>query len=183
MPVFSDNFTPINKIPDISPHPDWAYHVGKKSGALKAYKQKLRQIVKDDKNVLKEYAQKELNTHDIIKQENAKRFKEIQKLFNPELKSNFWVDFGKTSLFKEHKKTLLSQQTILTHAHHKDITAFEYSLIPRILENKEYLFEDGTNHLIIVSPYMGGFRLVLKNVENKDEVFSKLSLLKNEIEL
>jgi len=61
MPVFSDSFTPINKIPDISPHPDWAYHVGRKNNLGNWVEKRSKLLERLTKGKLKEHIKGEFS--------------------------------------------------------------------------------------------------------------------------
>ncbi len=85
----------------------------------------------------------------------------------------FYV-LGKTSIFGSEKRLILSSDTIQSHMHHQDIAANDYASLINILSSKTHNFSDKEDKrvLIILAHNAGNnYRLVLKNILDKDEVF------------
>ena len=83
---------------------------------------------------------------------------------------------GKTSIFGSEKRLILSSDTIKSHTHHKDITAADYAQIIDIMSGKLRAYNDKTDkRAVIILAHNAGknYRLVLKNILDKDEVFAQ----------
>lgn len=68
----------------------------------------------------------------------------------------------------------LSVNTLSTHFKHEaeGITAFDYSIIPFIIENKnKELYKDGEKTYIVASKMNVWYRLALKNLPDKKEIW------------
>lgn len=81
---------------------------------------------------------------------------------------------GKTSIFGSEKRLILSSDTIQSHTHHEEITANEYAKIIDIMSGKLRSYNDKTDkRAVIILAHNAGnnYRLVLKNIPSKDEVF------------
>lgn len=151
-------------------HKDWAYHVGKTDNnarLLKIYKDKANKI---DDIALKNLANKSAYK---IADELAKRlrvYKAIADLFTSRIKKKLQLDT--TDMFGKHKPLYLSDETVKEHIDkHEDVTPFEYSLIPQMLKGKKDVFKDGDRVYIILKKIGRYYRLAIKNINGKDEVF------------
>ena len=114
---------------------------------------------------------KEYNLINATKEEITEK---IQNGFSTK-EREFYV-LGKTSIFGSEKRLSLSSDTIQSHTHHKDITANDYASLINILSSKTHNFSDKEDKrvLIILAHNAGNnYRLVLKNILDKDEVFAQ----------
>ena len=106
---------------------------------------------------------------------NATKEQITQKLQNGfSTKEREFYVLGKTSIFGSEKRLILSSDTIKSHMHHKEITANDYASLINILSSKTHNFSDKEDKrvLIILAHNAGkNYRLVLKNILDKDEVF------------
>ena len=106
---------------------------------------------------------------------DAKKEQITQKLQNGfSTKQREFYVLGKTSIFGSEKRLILSSDTIQSHTHHEDITANDYASLINILSSKTHNFSDKEDKrvLIILAHNAGNnYRLVLKNILDKDEVF------------
>jgi len=158
---------------------DWAYHVGKTDTTMKAYEDKLKALkanCDDGKNArqtrpcmerLYDEAQKEFIAYQKTLAERTATFIAIKELFTTTEKKS--VELCKSSIFGEEKRVLLSSDTVGTHGHHPEIGAFEYSLVPYMLEGRAFKAKD--NLYIIVKKLGSYYRVALKNVKNTDEIY------------
>lgn len=116
-----------------------------------------------------------------------KCFTNIRRLWDSEEKESFelckiqgksWIT-GEKSLF-------ISQDTIHRHKNkHKEIDAFDYSLIPYMLENIDSLYTDPKDerYLILLSKKFDRFyRLAIKHIKEKNEVWVSSLLASNSME-
>ena len=81
---------------------------------------------------------------------------------------------GKTSIFGSEKRLILSSDTIKSHTHHEDIAAADYAQIIDIMSAKLRSYNDKKDkRAVIILAHNAGnnYRLVLKNIPSKDEVF------------
>ena len=81
---------------------------------------------------------------------------------------------GKTSIFGSGKRLILSSDTIQSHTHHEDIAAADYAQIIDIMSAKLRSYNDKKDkRAVIILAHNAGnnYRLVLKNILDKDEVF------------
>ena len=71
------------------------------------------------------------------------------------------------------KAVRLSAETLATHFKHEDITPFDYSLLRRLLNDKDTRIERGNKdrHIIYFSKYGVNYRAVLKATENHKEIY------------
>ncbi len=162
-------------------HKDWAYHVGKTDNTLKTYKQKVDDLQKPckennavGKNCHKKFAtavKKDFKQTTRTLQDRAVIYKAVKQLFSKKPKVKV-VELCESNLFGESKPVLLSHDTVSSHTHHKEIGAFQYSLIPQMLEGEKRVFVQKENTLVIVTTLSQTYRLALKNIKDKKESFA-----------
>lgn len=114
---------------------------------------------------------KEYNLINATKEQIAQK---IQNGFSTK-EREFYV-LGKTSIFGSEKRLILSSDTIQSHTHHKDIAASDYAKIIDIMSGKLRAYNDKTDkRAVIILAHNAGknYRLVLKNILDKDEVFAQ----------
>ena len=112
---------------------------------------------------------KEYNLINATKEEITQK---IQNGFSTKQRE-FYV-LGKTSIFGSEKRLILSSDTIQSHMHHQDISADHYAQIIDIMSGKLRAYNDKTDkRAVIILAHNAGnnYRLVLKNILDKDEVF------------
>ncbi len=163
-------------------HKDWDYHVGKKDNIKKVWTDKIESLHVNCKEAnarknrpchkeLYKKARLEYVNTQIQLQQRVRLYKAIKNLFvTNEAKKVFLT---KSAIFGSEKNVYLSRDTIQSHFHHKEIGAYDYSRVPLMLENSNKRVFKGKDdrHIVIVS-YLGrNYRLVLKNIENKNEIF------------
>ena len=85
------------------------------------------------------------------------------------------VQLCKSDLFGEEKRALLSSDTAQSHLDRKEIGAFDYTLIPNIIDGRA--FKQKENTFVAIQKYTKFYRAALKNVKDKDEIFA-ISLVK-----
>jgi hypothetical protein len=95
-------------------------------------------------------------------------YKSVETLFT---KKNKKVELCKSDIFESQKRVLLSSDTVQGHLHHKDITAFDYSLIPLMLKDDKHIFIQNDTRYIIIKELGTYYHLALKNIKDKDEIF------------
>lgn len=158
---------------------DWAYHVGKTDSTMKAYEDKLKALkanCDDGKNArqtrpcqdkLHETAQKEFTADQKTLGERTATFIAIKELFTTtEQKS---VELCKSDLFGEQKRVLLSEWTVQLHKEREEIGAFEYSLIPWMLNGRAFVQKETV--FVIIKKLGKYYRVAVKNVKNSDEIY------------
>ncbi|MCI7362177.1 MAG: hypothetical protein MSH30_02455 [Campylobacter sp.] len=114
---------------------------------------------------------KEYNLINATKEEITEK---IQNGFSTKQRE-FYV-LGKTSIFGSEKRLILSSDTIQSHMHHQDIAAADYAKIIDIMSGKLRAYNDKTDkRAVIILAHNAGknYRLVLKNILDKDEVFAQ----------
>jgi uncharacterized protein with gpF-like domain len=151
------------------PHPDWAYDVGVGSNLTKIYQNKVTGL-----KGLHEVGSTQLKKDIATLSQNDKLFKEIQPLFDEKNKT---VELCESAIFGDKKRVLLSSDTVQTHHHHDDITAFDYSLIPLMLDGEKRIFKQSDTRFILLTKLGNSYRLTLKDVKKTDEIYA-VSLLK-----
>lgn len=108
---------------------------------------------------------------------NATKEQITQKIQNGfSTKQREFYVLGKTSIFGSEKRLILSSDTIKSHTHHEDITATDYAKIIDIVSGKLRAYNDKTDkRAVIILAHNAGenYRLVLKNILDKDEVFAQ----------
>lgn len=106
---------------------------------------------------------------------NATKEQITQKLQNGfSTKERELYVLGKTSIFGSGKRLILSSDTIQSHTHHEDIAAADYAQIIDIMSAKLRSYNDKKDkRAVIILAHNAGnnYRLVLKNIPSKDEVF------------
>jgi SPP1 gp7 family putative phage head morphogenesis protein len=154
---------------------DWAYHVGKADNTMKLYKEKIDALKCKESNAREktvgcgftEVAKKQYEKDVITLAKRVAIYKGIKELF--ETKEKRKVELCESNIFGENKKILLSSDTIQSHTHHPEVGAFEYSLIPSMLNGRVFIQKE--NVFVIVKKLGRYYRLALKNVKNTDEIF------------
>ena len=161
---------------------DWAYNTGKTDSITKAYQDKLNSLKQncDGANARKnkpcmdklyEIAKQEYNnTQDTLK-ERLITFRAIKELFTTTDKKE--VELCKSDIFGTTKRVLLSSDTVGSHGHHPEIGAFEYSLIPQMLNGDIYYDKKLNNVYIIIKKLGRYYQVSLKDVKDKDEIYIK----------
>ena len=108
---------------------------------------------------------------------NATKEQITQKIQNGfSTKQREFYVLGKTSIFGSEKRLILSSDTIKSHTHHEDIAASDYAKIIDIMSGKLRAYNDKTDkRAVIILAHNAGknYRLVLKNILDKDEVFAQ----------
>lgn len=85
---------------------------------------------------------------------------------------------GKTSIFGSEKRLILSSDTIQSHTHHEEITAADYAKIKDMSKNTKYILaQSNIVYILLGTSNNKNYRLTLKNIVNKDEIFA-VSLVK-----
>lgn len=117
------------------------------------------------------------------------RFKSLNRLWNAQKREAMklcQVQGGVAHIFGENKALYISQDIIHRHKNkHKEIDAFDYSLIPYMLEHIDSAFTDPKDerYLILVSKKFGRFyRLALKHIKDKNEIWVSSLLASNSLE-
>ncbi|MDY4830294.1 MAG: hypothetical protein SO164_05695, partial [Campylobacter sp.] len=115
----------------------------------------------------------EVKEYNLINAEKQQITEKIKNGFSTK-EREFYV-LGKTSIFGSEKRLILSSDTIQSHTHHKDITAADYAQIIDIMSGKLRAYNDKTDKraVIILAHSDNNYRLVLKNILDKDEVFAQ----------
>lgn len=153
---------------------DWAYNPGKVDKTQELYKQKIDALKCKSKNAkgkevdcgfLKE-AQKLFKEDIKTLAKMALLFPAIQELFTEKNKK---VELCKSDIFGEEKRVLLGSDTVQSHIERKEITAFDYSLVPQIIDGTA--FKQKENTYVIIEKFGRYYRVALKNVTDKDEIF------------
>lgn len=156
----------------VSPRPeniadkDWAYNVGKTDNIEQIYSEKIGKI-EDVK--LKEVAHKAKSEEEVKLAQNDILFKEIQTLFKERDKK---VALCTSTLFGKEKRIILSSDTVQGHLERQDINAFDYSLIPEMLEGEKRIFIQDATKYLVVTKLGTSYRLALKNIEDTDEIYA-----------
>lgn len=147
---------------------DWAYHVGKSDTTLKTYQDKVNAL--ESKGFPQSFSDKakEAYLSDVkTLQERTTTFKAIKELFTTQERTK--VQLGETTLFGTKKRLLLSSDTVGSYGHHPEIGAFEYSLIPDMLEGRIFVQKETTD--IIIKKLGKYYRVTLKDIPKTDEVY------------
>lgn len=156
---------------------DWAYHVGKKDNITKVYEDKINSLTCKSKNAKDKSV--ECGFLNAVKEEfkeNLKYIKENQKLFD-DIKTLFVtkepkkVELCKSELFGDEKRVLLSSDTVQSHLDKKEITAFDYTLIPKMLQGDKKVFRQKENVYILLKKLGKNYRLALKNMPDTNEIY------------
>jgi len=79
------------------------------------------------------------------------------------------VQLCKSDLFGEEKRALLSSDTAQSHLDRKEIGAFDYTLIPNIIDGRA--FKQKENTFVAIQKYAKFYRVALKNAKDKDQIF------------
>lgn len=167
--------------PDIADK-DWAYNVGKTDNLQETYQQKINSLKCKEQNaknkdvdcgfITQARNEYEKTTKYIL--ENIALFKEIQTLYEEKDKK---VELCKSDIFGKEKSIYLSSDTVQSHLDRVEISAFDYSLIPLMLEGEIRVFIQKENTYILLKRLDKYYKLALKNIKDKDEIFA-VSLVK-----
>lgn len=168
------------KAPPSFAHKDWSYDLR----GLDAQNQELEQIFK---NKLKSYnncpeIQQSLKQLQAQQKQALKNYSAIKELQEKALKGNADNEFIAISKTPKHiqsalktnaKEIYLSGWTLRTHMHHKNVTEFDYSLLPFLLEDSNIykIKESKENHIVYFSKFGSYYKAVLKVTENHKEIF------------
>lgn len=167
--------------------PDWAYHVGEnKSDIMAIYNDKIQKLSeRGASDEFVEFAKKDFLSTLKERVENLGIFSAIKNFFQTS------TDIGKKSKSQlkigtataEIKKVFddknineiyLSEYTIATHKHHKNITEFDYFILKKLLKKQfDRFFKSKTakNHYgFIYTNNKTGYKVILKKT-NKNEIF------------
>ncbi|MBE0491121.1 MAG: minor capsid protein [Sulfurospirillum sp.] len=155
-----------NKVtpPNIA-HKDWAYNPGRNDNLKKVYEDKLKKI--NAKSPLAKAMKEEFKESSNYLKQNDKLYKDIQKLYTT--KKPKTVELCKSDIFGDEKRVLLSSDSVQRHLGREEITAFDYSLIPNIIDGKAYKQKENT--FVLLKKYGRYYRAALKDIKDKDEIF------------
>jgi len=157
---------------------DWACHVGKTDNLGTIYKDKVAGFTCKEKNAkarqvgckFKEVVEASFKQDTKELALRQKRFTQCQSLFTAKKPKK--IELCKSTLFGSEKKVLLSSDTVQSHKDRKEITAFDYSLIPQMLEGEKRVFVQDDVRLIVLKKLGRNYRLTLKEIKEKDEIFA-----------
>lgn len=165
-------FTP----PNIA-HKDWAYNVGKNDNIKQVYKDKVDLLPNGSfLNTVK----KTLNEDLTYLKQNDKLYSEVQTLFTTNKPKK--VELTKTDIFGTSKKVLLSSDTVQGHLDREEITAYDYALIPEMLQGEKRVFKQKENVFVLLKKLGKNYRLALKNISNSDEIYATSLLFVKDFE-
>jgi len=142
---------------------DWAYNPAKIDKLDEIYKDKAHNI-KDKAFAKVAKEQHKLNAGFVA--QNLVLYKSVETLFT---KKNKKVELCKSDIFESQKRVLLSSDTVQGHLDRKDITAFDYSLIPYLMNGR--VFKQKDNTYVLLEKFGRYYRVALKNVKDKDEIY------------
>ncbi|MDQ7084430.1 MAG: phage minor head protein [Sulfurovum sp.] len=167
---------------------DWAYHAGKGKSLDKTYADKVNTLKRGCKEsnarkrnvpcTFADVAAKAMEEDISTLAQRVVIFKAIKDLFTTETPKR--VELTKSDIFGEEKKVLLSSDTVGSHGHHPEIGAFEYSLVPLMLKGRT--FRQKENIYVIIKKLGKYYRVALKNIKDKDEIFVVSLLVVTDIE-
>lgn len=108
----------------------------------------------------------------------------VKNLFTTNKKEN--IQLATIDLFEKKKPLYISSDTVQSHKNkHKNITAFKYSLIPKMLEGEKRVFVQKESVYVVVTKLGNSYRLAIKNIKNKNETYVvslvKITDIKKEI--
>ena len=130
--------------------------------------------LKEPDEVNKANKSNEVKEYNLINATKEQITQKIQNGFSTKQRE-FYV-LGKTSIFGSEKRLILSSDTIKSHTHHENITAADYAKIIDIMSGKLRAYNDKTDKraaIILAHNAGNNYRLVLKNILDKDEVFAQ----------
>ena len=132
--------------------------------------------LKEPDEVNKANKSNEVKEYNLINATKEQIAQKIQNGFSTKQRE-FYV-LGKTSIFGSEKRLILSSDTIKSHTHHENITAADYAKIKDISKNAKYIFaQSNMVYILLATNNNENYRLALKNIANKDEIFA-VSLVK-----
>ena len=155
--------TPSNIAPPSIAEKDWAYNPGKKDNIKEIYKDK----VNNSKGPISKAVKQELKDDLNYLKQNDKLYKNIKNLFAA--KNTKKIEISNSDLFGANKKVLLNSNTVQDVAN-KEITAFEYSLVPEMLKGDKKVFLDNENAFILLKKLGKNYKISLKNITNSNEI-------------
>lgn len=155
--------TPSNITPPSIAQKDWAYNPGKKDNIQEVYKDKINNVKGPISKAVKQELKDDLN---YLKQ-NDKLFNNVQALFTT--KKPKTLELCKSDIFGSEKRVLLSSDTVQGHLDRKNITAFDYAIVPNMIDGRA--FRQKENTFVIIKKYGKYYRVALKDVKDKDEIF------------
>ncbi len=157
-------------------HKDWDYNVGKDDNIKQIYKDKVNKLNGAFLNVAKEGLNEDLT----YLEANEKLHKEIKTLFTTTKPKK--VELTKSDIFGTSKRVLLSSDTVQGHLDRTEITAYDYALIPEMLQGEKRVFQQKENVFVLLKKLGKNYRLALKNVLNSDEIFATSLLFVKDME-
>jgi SPP1 gp7 family putative phage head morphogenesis protein len=154
--------------------PDWAFNPGITDNAKKIYEEKIQALrckesnakSKDAKCGFIEEAKKEQSQTLEYLAQNVILFEAVKELFTVKDKK---IELCKSDIFGKEKIVILSSDTVQSHLKREEITAFDYSLVPNILDGRA--FKQKENTYVVIQKYGKYYRVALKEVKDKDEIF------------
>lgn len=168
--------TPSKITPPNIAHKDWDYNVGKDDNIKQIYKDKVNKLNGAFLNVAKEGLNEDLT----YLEANEKLHKEIKTLFTTTKPKK--VELTKSDIFGTSKRVLLSSDTVQGHLDRTEITAYDYALIPEMLQGEKRVFQQKENVFVLLKKLGKNYRLALKNVLNSDEIFATSLLFVKDME-
>lgn len=147
----------------------WDFHTGKNDNIQNVYKQKVEDLKKSSKQ-LYSMAKKEYDKNTQTLKDRLVTYQGVKSLFDKEPKKKV-VELCKCDIFDKEKSVLISHDTVQSHLHHKEISAFDYYLVPQMLEGNKKVFIQKENTYVIVKKLGSYYRVALKNIKNKDEIY------------
>ena len=126
--------------------------------------------LKEPDEVNKANKSNQVKEYNLINATKEQITQKIQNGFSTKQRE-FYV-LGKTSIFGSEKRLILSSDTIKSHTHHENITAADYAKIIDISKNAKYIFaQSNMVYILLATNNNENYRLALKNIVNKDEIF------------
>lgn len=169
----SRGLTPSNITPPNVAGEDWAYNPGKKDNIEEIYQNK---VINSNGPILKAIKQELKENLNYLKK-NDELYKDIKNLFST--KSLKKIEISNSDLFGVNKKILLNSDTVQDVAN-KEITAFEYSLVPEMLKADKKVFLDNEDAFILLKKLGKNYKIFLKNNINSNEIeLIKLQYIKD----
>ena len=111
---------------------------------------------------------------------NEKLHKEIKTLFTTTKPKK--VELTKSDIFGTSKRVLLSSDTVQGHLDRTEITAYDYALIPEMLQGEKRVFKQKENVFVLLKKLGKNYRLALKNISNSDEIYATSLLFVKDFE-
>lgn len=160
----------VSQTPPSVADKDWNYNPGKTDKLQELYKQKIDALsCKGTDCGFKDKAVEGFTDDLKTLAQSQILFKEVQSLF---VEPNKKVELCKSDIYGKEKSVILSSDTVQSHTHREEINAFDYSLIPLMLEGEKRVFVQDEKRLIILKRYGKNYRLTLKDIQNTDEIYA-----------